>query len=264
MDDQLIVEFSNPSWHSPPLFHAPLQVYLVAIKNTHGRQRIRLTNYRDAWPLESLIGWKCVHVSPEPVVNAYCRSKEGGEPPGCKPLNPQDTHTSKTSLMLTNSARLYAEKCLLCLILLGIPIRYSPVLLANGSVPGALLHVLIHGRLPSEMLCVETLKVKTLQIPVLSFPFGLWQLSPQHGLLRVLLRRHFFPVTEQFWRNQGSKPVRTHMMLARYRSPTAVKSAFSVEPGLNIWCKLLGGGHTMVSGFQIIRAPSLGLMNGSN
>lgn len=112
------------------------------------------------------------------------------------------------------------EKSPSWLIVTCVPIHYSSVLLANGSVPGALLNVLANGILPSEMYCIKALKAN-LQIAILSFPFILWQLSQQHWLLRALLRQHFFLATKQFCRNKGSKTIGTHMKLAKYGSPTA-------------------------------------------
>lgn len=113
-----------------------------------------------------------------------------------------------------------------CLIIMCIPIHHSSVFLANGSVPGALLHVLAHGALPCRNVLCQNPKSQSLQIPVLSFPFIIWQFSQQRGLLGVLLKRPFFPATKQLRRNKGSKPVRTHMKLAKYRSHAAVRSAF--------------------------------------
>lgn len=130
--------------------------------------------------------------------------------------------------------------------------------------PGDLLHVLANGILPSEMLCVKIRNVRGSILLFLGF----------HSLSGNCPKNVGFP--EPRWGSVSSQPQNNSAEIKgpsqselaeswQHRGlPTAVSSAFSVSPGLNSWCRLLGWGNHTVSGFHIVRAPSLGLMNWSN
>lgn len=142
----------------------------------------------------------------------------------CKHLKPRDIHTVMTSFMLTQP-RDAVQKIL-------SPHHCVRSHSSFTGFPGKWLSTRCFAACSRwwraacwNVLC-QNPKSQSLQIPVLSFPIIIWHFSQQRGLLGVLLKRPFFPATKQLWRNKGPEPVRTHMKLAKYRSRTAVRSAF--------------------------------------
>lgn len=95
-----------------------------------------------------------------------------------------------------------------------------------AQYPGALPHVLADGALPSETFCVKTLKVRVYRFLFLAFHSSSGSSPNNVGFSESCWRGLSSQPPNNSRRNKGSKPVRTHMKLAKYRSHTAVRSAF--------------------------------------